>query len=210
VKGGKGFGDQLKYPFLVFVLTWPSALLAQIVQGPLPTGAECEEARNSLESGSRESAPPGVLFNCGESGAVALARALRRERSGTDTQFFLYLFSGIAKVQHPAILDAAVDIARDKTASETARAMSLLVIESQHASGTILPPRYEWEARLNGPFPADCVYGWTSGDYASAYRMPSDYQARIRAVLDTVAQDSTETEHMRNLAVCLRTMVGGT
>lgn len=172
-----------------------------------PSTAACEAAARKAAAapGSadfRGALTYGGLARCGDTGAVALAGALRGAGALRDTALLDDLVVQASANRHPLILQAALDVAADRTAPPVARAAGMHVALRQYAAHIGLPGGVARLAVLEvGPF---CTYDYLPGvRYASERPLPAEHRDAIIVTMKRIADDAAEPVSMRDLAGCV-------
>lgn len=151
----------------------------------------------------------GSLARCGDTGAVALARALREAGGIVDPVLMNSLVVQASSSRHPRILQAALDMALDRSAPTPARVAGLQVALRQHAAGIALPGSVEQLSTTEmGAF---CRYDYLShAHYASERALPPGYREHIEAAMRGIGEDEAESRPLRDLARCVARKVAET
>jgi hypothetical protein len=149
----------------------------------------------------------GGLARCGETGAVALASAVGRADAIADTALLDGLVVEASRSRHPLILQAALDVAADRSVPLIGRVAGMQVALRQHAVHVALPGGVAELARLEmGQF---CRYDSLTGvGYASERPLPRGYREAIVAAMRGIADHAAEPRSLRDLAGWVANKVG--
>src|SRR6266545_3413856 len=110
-----------------------AALAAPHPAGAQPAAAsnqQCERSLRQVDSAPEEVMTRGALHMCGDRGAAALATLVRRAAHRTDDTYWTTLFWATETPLQP-VLDAAADLARDRTAPVPNRIRGLVLLAHQ-------------------------------------------------------------------------------
>lgn len=153
----------------------------------------------------------GVLVTCGAEGGRTAAMMARTLRASTDTAILKTFVGMLANFRDAAVLDAALEIARDRTASIPARVYAfrtLFVLRSGKTwagyrsmlredatadstlAGLIAPCGEEFQIADAAPF-------WYEGA-----PLPADFRQRVTALTEQVVRDRTEPVRVRSASTC--------
>lgn len=151
----------------------------------------------------------GGLPRCGDTGAVAIAGALRRSGAIADAGLLNNLVVQASSSRHPAILQAALDLAADRTAPAPVRVAGMQVALLQHDNRVALMGSLtELSTTTMGVF---CEYDYLlHAHYASARPLPAGHRERIVSVMREIAADASEPQPLRDLAGCVARKVSET
>ena len=130
---------------------------------PRMTQRECETAATALSNRAPASQWERIGW-CGSFGAQTLARALIAARLSTDTAFLSDLAWSARLVRDVGLLQTAMQLAEDSTATTAARVVGLLTVVAQYAAG--IAPRGRTFAQLVSVPVGWC---WMSNPFHSSY-----------------------------------------
>jgi hypothetical protein len=182
---------------------------AQIVSGPKPSAAECRAAADGLRRTPHDTETWANLFACPEQAKSAVVTAVSRTRLEADTSYLQYLLSVATGVRTPQLLAAALQLNRDKGATRAARVTSLEILLAHIAPYMWLRPMgMSWSTHLSVPRGEACrIMYLTDSEYIATAPMPSNYLEQIAARTDSMANDTTESRVLRDLASCVRATI---
>lgn len=192
---------------IVLLLDGVGSVEAQRIPGSPPSDHECRVAANKLGSDPhsqafRDALEYGPLAGCGEIGGRALADALRRTRTLSDTSVLTWLGAEAWQMRSPHVFEAALEVAGDRAASVPARASSLLVLLGQEKEGALLDA--PWQQNLVVPVGRFCGVRTSSHfEYHSEAPLPADHRARVEGLLSRIMEDKGEPILLRELAHCI-------
>ncbi|HEX2079170.1 MAG TPA: hypothetical protein VHG08_15705 [Longimicrobium sp.] len=188
------------------------ALQAQHAAAAPPSRQECEAAAQKAAAAPQSAEfhwalTYGGLARCGDTGAVALARALRQAGAIADSLLLGGVVVQASSSRHPQILQAALDLALDRSAPVPARVAGLQVALRQHDGRVALPGSVtQLSATAMGAF---CRYDYLPhAHYASERTLPRGHAAAIAAAMRRIADDPAEPRPLRDLAGCVARKVG--
>jgi hypothetical protein len=167
----------------------------------------CQDAAMRVQDGTARGAAReralDLLVGCGRTGSAAVASAIRRERGSTDAKLLEHLYAFVHSPDGGPVLDAALSVAQDDSASTQARVWALLafvqeryremVADYEHVAGgfdEIGLPR-------NG-----CFVGWVAGDHGASHLSRSDVE-RVLTVASALYKDKTQPADVRSAARCV-------
>ncbi len=151
----------------------------------------------------------GGLERCGDTGAAAIAGALRQSGAIADTLLLNGLVVQASSMRHPQILQAALELAADRAAPAPARVAGMQVALRQHNASVALPGSVNQLS--NTTMGALCRYTYLSHAHdASERALPAGHRERIVAVMRRIADDEAEPRPLRDLAGCVAHKVGQT
>lgn len=193
----------------------PTHLMAQ--GGEASFADQCPTWAANLRSGGApalEALTRGRLSDCTGTGEKALSDAVLSARDSTATGFLWELTREAASVRHPLMLDAASRIAADRSATERARVMAVLILQGLHggslsidlfggAQGERTIARTEL---FTATYPASgCALGmpFSDGESAIPNTLPADAPSRTAAVLADIQRDPGGSSSLRGLAACV-------
>jgi len=205
-----------RFAFLnvLFLANLPLPASAQIGLRPRPSVEECAGWEQELAAGIAISAEAAIqalasgwLAAC-DDGAAALGDAIRASAAEQDTAFLFALALEAAGIRDERVLNVALEVAAERSASRPARAAAILVLVAQ-AGGTWDFTAVTRSALLTEPLPRERIcgsvlYGHT---FTTDNGLPSDYRRRIAVVLDAIARQGGHPL-LPNLARCSRPVVG--
>lgn len=195
--------------FMLTLLGVSAVALGAQGLAPPPSTEECQGWVQDLGAGGARALDAltyGWLGGCPTVAAPALAGAIRNARSAQDTVYLGRLAAQAANVRDPQVLDAALALAGDRTASDRARVTAILVLLGQRGSGltvgdTPLPALFTEKLPATGT----CGFNVATGGFAIENPLPDDHVRRIARVLDGIRYQNGESALLRNLARCART-----
>jgi hypothetical protein len=171
-----------------------------------PAPDECRVLANKLASDPRSQAfrqaLSGPIAACGEIGASAIARALGAAKSVEDSSLTHPLAFSVAHNRSPVILDAALAVAEDRTASVPVRLVALIGVLRQHTisagfGGSIS----ELAARPMGRL---CRIGSVEhAGYLSETALRPGYETEIVSTMRRLADDAGSPAAVRDAALCI-------
>ncbi|MEW5928679.1 MAG: hypothetical protein AB1941_14520 [Gemmatimonadota bacterium] len=176
---------------------------------PPPSTEQCQTWTQDLSAGGARALDAltyGWIGGCPTLAAPALAGAIRNARTAQDTMYLGRLAGQAANVRDPQVLDAALALAGDRTASDRARVMAVLVLLGQRGSGLTvgdMPLPALFTERL--PATGICGFHVATGGAEIVNPLPDDHVRRIAQVLDGIRYQNGESALLRNLARCART-----
>lgn len=194
---------------LLLVAPLLSAAAAQQLGFPAP--GSCDAWSRAVAAGgpAAQAALTRSWFSCWPIAADALAAALRQTRASDDPVLLRELAVHAGYFEHPLILDAALEVAPDRSATITARAASLLILAAQLGAALGVNNRGISDL-LTEPPPAAGLCGpalqfsGQHGRRTDSQPLPADARRRVAGVLDPLSIDATEPFHLRRLAQCLQ------
>ena len=195
-------------PVIALALAWAgTGCTLQAQRTAAPTRQACEQATQKAAAAPssedfRWAFTYGGLERCGDTGAVALARALRQAGAVSDTLLLGSILVQASSSRHPQILRAALELAGDRDAPSPARVAGMQVALRQHAGHIALPGSVTQLSNTTmGVF---CRYDYLShAHYASERALPAGHRQRIAGVMRSIAADAAEPRPLRDLAACV-------
>ena len=191
----------------VAVAVAASPVRAQARAQVMDTAAVCAEAVKALSAGSVESRPVFTRPSCGANVAGAVAGAFRGAAQSADTVLWAELYALTVDVLDTRMINAAEAVARDRTASVPARAVTMSALVTAYRPGAfiILPG---WRALLESSFVPErhCVQVMTPGPTVFGV-LPAGLAPRIAATLDGIAADVASPSVVRAFATCARRVI---
>ncbi len=194
---------------VVLVLTCTSRVLGA---QPVPTATQCTVWSHQLRSGGAGAVDAlhfGWFAGCPSTGPTDLAYAITSSAVVTDTAYLWALVRQAGALAHPTVFGAA--IANANTAASTqSRSASLLILVAQlgfapHLTG------YVPFSELSVDIPATGLCGPELSFYAppgpAVRGLPSNYRRQVAALFDAL-HTSSAPDRVRNLARCLRIVIG--
>jgi hypothetical protein len=135
------------------------------------------------------------LSVCGSQGGVVLAAELKRLRDESDTGTLMKVYAPMAELRDASILEAALDVAGDRSAAETARIIAFKVLIAYHRGpGNSLPVSHF----LPGNLPSlTNVYDATQ---LEGVPLPRGWQDGATSLLERIAADPAEGKTMPHAA----------
>lgn len=201
---------------LIVPATWCVALLAlssacaprinaQAGNGP-PPDHECRVLANKLASNPHSDAFRQALRSniaaCGEIGAEATATALRASKANPDADLADRFRFIVAYNRSPLILDAALAVAEDHTASTPMRIVAIEGALRQHSLDSAFGENTgELAAHPMGRF-CHIVFVEHAGEYKSAASLPANASELTVSRLRRIADDQANPQSVRDAARC--------
>lgn len=193
-------------------------VLVSVAVGVVPGAAQharvdCAALTAALRQNVRRVEAWSDIPRCGAVGAAAVASALERNRASADVAFWTRFGDVAWLIRHPALLDAALRVAADSSASFPARALGLQLALAQHDINANFvsgghPLALEWilahGADPRGVPGNGCIMpalGWIDATYMAA--LPADADARTIRTADAVAADRRAPRALRHIARCI-------
>lgn len=190
------------------IVAWAGTGCALHAQHVAPaTRQACEATARKAAAGPRSedfrwALTYGGLERCGDTGAAALAGALRQSGAITDTMVLNGLVVQASSSRHPQILQAALELAADRAAPAPARVAGMQVALRQHDGRVALPGSVnQLSTTTMGRF---CRYDYLPhAHYASERALPGGHRERIESVMREIAGNAVEPQPLRDLAGCV-------
>lgn len=177
---------------------------AAAAQNPPPTPAECQQAIDSLQAGSRNVRAWGFIAQCGSAGAAALAARMNGLGAEADTVYLVQLLASISLVKDSAVFRASRAIANNPSATVVTRATALQAMLTQYSPGGNLFRANGWAHFTGTPRGLSCQMMAFNAPHRYAGPLPSDYLAQMAATLDSIVFRPGENAVIRDLAGCVR------
>jgi hypothetical protein len=165
-------------------------------QKAVMSNQQCERSLSQVETAPEEVMTRGALHLCGARGAEALARLVRQAAHRTDDAYWTTLFWATETPLQP-VLDAAVDLARDRTAPVSNRIRGLVLLAHQVYGEDVhlMTPGGHFDSLTTAD---DCRFA-ASGDGG-----PLKGQVSVlRQVAKSLSDDRTEPHPLRLAALCI-------
>lgn len=138
---------------------------------------------------------------CGTDGAVAMANALRKYRNETDVNFLNSITLGTRHQQDRRVADAALEVARDETASREARVLSIRALISLLRPGSRLSYQ-DLKADSHGRSQS-CGGGSTPNRHVEVVEpLPADFHGRFTSEMDELVREAGTPIDVRAAASC--------
>jgi hypothetical protein len=174
--------------------------------GDRPRPDECHVLANKLASDPRSEAfrqaLAGPIAACGEIGAGAIAQALRAAKSLADSTVTHPLAFAVAHNRSSVVLDAALAVAEDRTASVPVRMVALIGVLRQHTisagfGGSI-------SELVTRPMGRLCRIGPVEhAGYISETALRLGYETEIVSTMRRIADDAGSPVAVRDAARCV-------
>ncbi|MGH7659088.1 MAG: hypothetical protein ACREL6_12715 [Gemmatimonadales bacterium] len=148
----------------------------------------------------------GYIGNCPAEAGEAIASGMRASRTATDTILLSHLTYTTRFLRDAALLDAALEVASDPSASFEARIFSLRSLLWLMTSS---PSPMGFGTLVSGD-PYDGYQGcWVHSSpglrmVAGTTPLPADYRDQIRSLATRLEADSGEVGDIRRIAWCLK------
>jgi hypothetical protein len=175
--------------------------------------ADCHAIIATLEHNPRQVKLWSQIGRCGNEGAVALATAVRANSEVSDPAFWSDLGQIAYGVHHPALLQAALDVASDAGATFPARALGLQIALWHHNrnagfanNGHLLTLRSILAGGV-GASPSErfCVApGIGASSPLISASLPADADQQIAATAERVEGSAGSAPALQTMARCLR------
>jgi len=197
--------------FAVFAVALTQPGRAQVIPGGPPSEGECRAAAAALRAGNRDGTGWERLAGCGPFGGVELARALDGARGESDWEYLSVIYSSLASIRDPRILQAAIRVMTANEASPPSRIIAVLTGLAQHDAA--LRPKLGVslqgfrEAATGGRCPI--ALGLVNGGYMSASPLPADYLKQLTKAFENVAAEQGSSADVKAVARCARTVLSG-
>jgi hypothetical protein len=154
------------------------------------------------------------IVQCGDPAGSVVADALRGTTMITSTWYWQQFGQIANQIRHPALLAAALDVARAGSASLPARAVALGIAlhhAEPNAGFTLAGSPLSWDQLVAAQVdPAEapyCVGASSSGSSAPPFvnaTMPAGFERSIATAADQVGGDAAAPAGIRGMAKCLR------
>jgi hypothetical protein len=176
---------------------------AQVVQGPLPTPKECASDIAALALNPKSAIYATSAQACGAAGGVEIASVLARSHHESDTSFLAQLVVVSSLIQDRLVYTAALDLARDRSASAAARGAAFLTLLGQYTLNIGL--RQRSPDLLGGVVPVTCALraGETVPHFGSAAALPANFAMQSQTVAASTATDLSAPPLVREIAGCV-------
>ena len=193
--------------FLTLLLLLPCAAHAQ--GGNWPDRRECRATVNKLASDPHSAAfrsalAYGRMNRCEAEGAIAMARVLRENIQAVAEAGFLERFVVQASSsRHPAIFDAALATAHDRTLPTAIRVGAVQIALGQHDT------RYRIPRNLDVPAPTPLYERICAFDmvlelgFQSEQPLPGDYRTRLIREMQSLMAERGAPVAVRRSAHCV-------
>ena len=165
-------------------------------QQPVASDQQCERSLRQVETAPEEVMTRGALHLCGERGAAALASLVRRAAQRTDETYWTTLLWA-TETPLQAVLDAAADLARDRTAPVRTRIRGLVLLAHQIYGPDVhlMAPGGQFDSLES----ADYCRFTASGDGGPL----KGQVAVLEQVAKRLSDDRTEPRALRLAALCI-------
>ena len=200
---------------LMACLTTACSTTAQSQSGrgfpPRPAGNACEERLQRV----RTAATPSVkretlgaaltpLYACRPELGRGIAASIVAVRATTDSSLARTAFDGAFVYRDSAIVRAAADVARDRSASELMRALGFLSLYTTLAPAGAYPPSLE--QLTSQPLTSErCAFGLATDTGAPVELTPrsAGLIASVGDMAQSVQSDPNESRALRSAATCV-------
>lgn len=174
---------------------------------PAPDAHECRVLANKLASDPHSAAFREALRSdiaaCGESGAAAIATAMRAAKGVQDPNLADSFRFPAAYNRNAQILASALDVAADPSASAAMRLVAMEAALRQHRLGEALSDRIS--EVIDRPMGRICRLTAVehAGEYKSAGQLPAGYEQSIISRMRQIAADGGSPQAVRDVAQCV-------
>jgi hypothetical protein len=187
---------------LAFVASFGSPLLAQ-----RPTAAECGAAVAALAVPNRDMSGWERVAECGVQAGQALGTALTNARTETDGKYLSNLWTAAAAIRDPSVLNSAIALARDRSATVPARVVALVVALAQHVRGVGITG-WPLDRLTTEPWGPRCAFAVTTHQLPGSQNpVPTTYVRRLAALYDEVGWAADENPVLADIARCARVVL---
>ena len=193
--------------FILPLLLLPCAAHAQ--GGNWPDRQECQATLNKLASDPHSAAfgwalTYGKPSACGAEGGVTMARVLRKDiRRIADVGFLDAFVLQASANRHPAIFDAALATARDRTVPTAIRVGAIQIALGQHDARYLIPRNLDAPAR-DPRAERICAFDMALElGFQSEQPLPGDYRARLLREMQSLVAESGAPIAVRRSAYCV-------
>jgi hypothetical protein len=140
---------------------------------------------------------------CGESGAAAIATAMRAAKGVQDADLADSFRFPAAYNRNAQVLEAALDVAADRNASAPMRILAMEAALRQHRLSEALGDRIS--ELITRPMGRICRLTLVehAGDYKSASELPAGYEQSIISQMRQIAADEGSPRTVRDVAQCV-------
>jgi hypothetical protein len=190
----------------LLLLAAASPALAQTDPADLDQRSACRGAAEIVANGRPLPGEDWALTRvseCGPDGGLALAAALRVNRTNGSIPLLDLISSPTRYLQDAAIFQAALELAADRSAAPPARIFALRTL-----LWSVRPGRDIGYTDLAGDARGHtrCEGAGEDVDFHPAYGnpLPRDYADQIRSMAVRITQDPAEAPEMRRAALCAR------
>jgi hypothetical protein len=174
----------------------------------------CEKAAKIIRKGhpeKKEEWALGVLTNCGKAGADAFVDGIAQQATVSDTLALETFYSHVDVWRDATIMNASLDLARNVTATPTARVFAVRHLVQLVRART----RFPYGELVRGStvtVTPDSMTTYTPGCVAwhgseipdqSATSLPADYPTTIRTALTTLVNDPATPDMLKKAARCI-------
>lgn len=202
---------------LALAVAWAEPACAQANPDSVKLRNDCRLATQVLQTGHpapRRQWATAFIRECGpDAVAAANVAALNRLRAAADTSELEQVWNQLQYVRDARIYHTAVDIARDRRASVTARVDALLWLQRLRA-----PDQFATKVEITGGFDSagkvrgGCGrYGRLAGTapFYDGEPIPASFVSEITELGRMVSSDSSEPLNVRTAARCAQTLGWG-
>jgi hypothetical protein len=174
---------------------------------PAPDAQECRVLANKLASNPHSAAFREALTSniaaCGESGAAAIASAMRAAKEVQDANLADSFRFPAAYNRNAQVLESALDVAADRNASVPMRILGLEAALRQHRLSEALGDRIsDLSTRPMGRI-CRLTLVEHAGEYKSASELPAGYEQSIVSRMRQIAADEGSPRTVRDVAQCI-------
>jgi hypothetical protein len=191
---------------LIFTAACAPSLGGQAAHHPAPSpdAQECRVLANKLASDPHSAAFREALRSniaaCGQSGAAAIATAMRAAKGVQDANLADSFRFPAAYTRNAQLLETALDVAADRSASVPMRILAMEAALRQHRISEALGDRIsDLTARPMGRI-CRITFVEHAGEYKSAGELPVGYEQSIVSQMRQIAADEGSPRTVRDVA----------
>jgi hypothetical protein len=176
-------------------------------EAPAPDAQECHVLANKLASDPRSAAFRQAISSniaaCGETGAAAIATAMRAAKGVEDADLADSFRFPAAYNRNAQVLETALEVATDRNASVPMRILAMEAALRQHRLSEALGDRIS--ELTTRPMGRICRFTFVlhAGEYKSASELPAGYAQSIVARMRQIAADEGSPRTVRDVAQCV-------
>jgi hypothetical protein len=166
-----------------------SEAVAQMIPAQPMTAAECQAAAGAISPADPSGASWSRVAQCGSVGGTALANALSAARAVTDSVYLRSLLSASSRIRDPNLFAMTLSVAEDRTASDAARIIAMLIALQQVNNHNDLAIGLSWSNAVTYPWGTSCqqlVSGHEGGQYSSETSLPANAAVQLGTRLDAI------------------------
>ena len=196
-------------------LVFAQSTAAQVTQRSKDDARKaCDKAADIIEKGDpkhKEVQALRDLLQCGSGGATTTARALADSRTEQDRMALGDFYAVANQWRDADVMNAAVQVARDATATVPARVFAI-----RHLLWLLTPgAEFNYEALVAGTIVVrsvdgerhtlPCRHGFSSDNSTvTGTLLPTDFVAQLTSVLNALFADTSVPVPVRNAAECIQ------